>query len=543
MKSLGNVAADPFVIGHGITFSASGGSAGASSSSVMRSRILAEMREAEHIINRFHVDGRRIETSSLSSAAVNGMLRSLDPHSHFYNPLEWKDLLDEQQSSYAGIGATITNFRSGSTTETYVLSVVPGSPAERGRLHFGDRIIAVDSEKMANRDSEEVRDKIRGPAGTMLSLTVERAGTRQIEQIQVRRAELKHPSVPYAHLLKPGVGYIALTEGFTYSTSAEFRTALLNLKQLGMNSLVVDLRGNRGGIVEQAVKVAETFLPSGTLILTQRGRSGADNRVYRSSSLRPETMPLVLLVDADTASAAEIVAGAFQDNDRALIAGEKTFGKGLVQSVIDLPGSSGLTLTTARYLTPAGRSIQRDYSKVDLYDYFANRSVSAAIDRPYFEARTPTNRRLLGGDGILPDEIVPSKDITIVQASLLDSLFFFAREVVAERPVVATGHPLSWTSLQKRIAPTDVFVSDDLVSAFETFALRNANGKVDLHTLRSETGFIRLRMRHNLALAAHDVNTAHRLLIENDPRVVRAIQALPRSAELARLAGTAHKRQ
>ncbi len=143
---------------------------------------------------------------------------------------------------------------------------------------------------------------------------------------------------------------------------------------MGMKSLILDLRGNGGGIVDQAVKVAEKFLPAGTLILTQRGRSRIDNRVWKSKNTNPEQMPLVVLVNEDTASASEIVAGAFQDDDRAMIVGEKTFGKGLVQSVIDLPGRTGLTLTTARYVTPSGRSIQRDYSKIDLYDYYNHKT-------------------------------------------------------------------------------------------------------------------------------------------------------------------------
>jgi carboxyl-terminal processing protease len=263
-----------------------------------------------------------------------------------------------------------------------------------------------------------------------MRLTVERASNNRVETVEMRRGRVPQPSIPDAYILRPGIGYIDLSEGFNYTTYTELDTAVQDLKRSGMRSLILDLRGNGGGIVNQAVKVAERFLPSGTLILTQQGRARIDNRTWRSANPRAETMPLVVLVDENTASASEIVAGAFQDDDRALIVGDKTFGKGLVQGVIDLPGGTGLTLTAARYLTPSGRSIQRDYSKIDLYDYFNHKTPAADIDNPYFEARTATNRPVFGGDGIEPDEVIKSDTLSNVQVGLLDTIFAFSREAV-----------------------------------------------------------------------------------------------------------------
>src|SRR5436190_4679413 len=410
-----NPAVEPFSINRGSTFSASGSSrnvnneSGAANSKP--SSIASEILAAEQIIGRNYLSTKAASTDELTKTAIDGMLRSLDPHSNFYDAAEWKDLLDEQRSGYTGIGATISTFDIAGTTDTFILSTFPGTPAARAHLRFGDKILGINNEKMSGKSSDIVRDKLRGASGTILRLTVERAATNRIEIIEIRRNRVVQPSIPDAYILRPGIGYIDLSEGFNYTTSGEFDAALQELKARGMRSLVLDLRGNGGGIVDQAVKVAEKFLPAGTLILSQGGRTRIDNRVWRSANAAPDQMPLVVIVNEDTASASEIVAGAFQDDDRAMIVGERTFGKGLVQSVIDLPGRTGLTLTTARYLTPSGRSIQRDYTKVDIYDYFNHKGPAAAIDQPYFEGRTTTDRKVFGGDGIQPDEVVKSEKL------------------------------------------------------------------------------------------------------------------------------------
>jgi carboxyl-terminal processing protease len=446
-------------------------------------------------------------------------------------------MMDEERSGYTGIGATIANFEIAGVTATYILSTFPGSPAERMQLRFGDRIIAVNGEKVSGESSNAVRDKIRGAAGTVFRLTFERAVNNRLETKEIRRGRVPQPSIPDAYMIRPGIGYIDLSEGFNYTTSTELDAAMQELKRAGMRSLVLDLRGNGGGIVDQAVRVAERFLPSGTLILTQQGRSRIDNRTWRSHNTAAETMPLVVLVDENTASASEIVAGAFQDNDRALIVGDKTFGKGLVQSVIDLPGNAGLTLTAARYLTPSGRSIQRDYSTIDLYDYFNHRA--AAIDKPYFEARTVTDRRVYGGDGIQPDETVKSDEITDRQADLLDLLFRFSREAANGRVAGQENYRTVGVTFGKRIPAGESMVSDGLLSAFNAFAIKNGDGKVSIDRLRTESAFIKLRLRYNLIMASHGSVAANQVLIENDPQVAKGIEALPKAAQLAQLAAKA----
>ncbi|MEO7539795.1 MAG: S41 family peptidase, partial [Pyrinomonadaceae bacterium] len=278
---------------------------------------------------------------------------------------------------------------------------------------------------------------------------------------------------------------------------------------------------------------------TGTLILTQRGRGPMDNRVWRSENNAPETMPLVLLVNQETASASEIVAGALQDNDRALIVGEKTFGKGLVQTVIDLPGRSGLMLTTARYLTPSGRSIQRDYSNGDLYDYFNHTTPADAVDKPYFEARTVTDRPVFGGDGIQPDDVIARTHLTALQASLLDPIFFFARKVVNDRAFGLTQSMTGVSTFGRRISPGEMEVSAAMLSSFREFAV--SNGSLQADDLLRETAFIRLWLRYEFVMASFGNVSANQALTENDPQVAKAVDALPRSARLNQMASRARR--
>ena len=539
IKSKLNEPVEPFSIKRGSTFTASGGSPGArpdAFGSVSKtSQIAADIREAEEIIGRNYINGHNVAVGEMTKTALTGALRVLDPHSNFFDQAEWKDLLDEERSGYTGIGATIANFERGGVTDTFVLSTFPGSPAYKSQLRFGDRIVAINGEKMTGKNSDVVRDKIRGTNGTILRLTVERSATNHIETIESRRNRVPQPSIPDSYMLRPGIGYIELSEGFNYTTSEEFDAAMTELKRQGMRSLVLDLRGNGGGIVDQAVKVAEKFLPAGTLVLTQRGRSRIDNRVWKSANTTAETMPLVVLVNEDTASASEIVAGAFQDNDRAMIVGERTFGKGLVQSVIDLPGKTGLTLTSARYVTPSGRSIQRDYTRIDLYDYYNHKSPAALVDSS-FVAHTLTDRTVYGGDGILPDETIKAEELTAAQASLLDPLFFFAREVVNGRIAGQETYCSADLSFGKRVTPSDLPFNEGLSTAFNNYLKLNMAWKIDNKTLQSQADFIKLRLRYNIVMASYGAISANQVLIEDDPQVAKAVETLPQAAQLAQLA-------
>lgn len=516
--------ADPFSIRRGSTFTASGGGAGGSAEA-KASRVTTDISEAERIIRENFVDSGVVTNDDMTRTALEGALRSLDPHSNYYNALEWQDMLDEEDSGYTGIGASIANFTRGAVTDTYVIATYPGSPAARAQFRFGDKIVAINGEKMTGLSSDDVRDKIRGGVGSIIRMTIERASDLRTQTLELRRAHVPQPSIPDAYVIHPGVGYIQLSDGFNYTTNDEFGVALRALKQQNIRSLILDLRGNGGGIVAQAVKVAERFLPAGSLILTQEGRSRFDNRVWRSSNVAPETMPLVVLVDQDTASASEIVAAALQDNDRALIVGSRTFGKGLVQSVIDLPFKTGLTLTTARYLTPSGRSLQRDYTKLDNYDYYEHKTPAAAVDKPMVATRTLTARTVFGGDGITPDDEVKLSDDTVgFLNDLADPLFFYVRDAVNGR---SSGGAFRNVSM---ITGTDATV--DFIGFVKTEPAWRRTAKMAL----AESELVRSRLRYELTLATAGASEAARVLMADDPQVAKAVDEVPRSADLARSA-------
>jgi len=419
-----------FVLNPGSTFSASGERKIETPRDVTAPAIRAissDLDELLRIVKNYHVSGGNIGAQTLVSSAINTMLEQLDPHSNYYDPSAYRELIEDQQGRYSGVGTTISSYSQNGVLDTFVLGVSKNTPAERAGLRFGDRVVEVDGRAVSGIDSLEVRNRIRGPLGSTVRLTIEKADGSIVRNVQVRREQLSQKSVTNSLLLDGHVGYLALTEGFGYTTLAEFNSAFLSLKQKGMTSLVLDLRGNGGGLMGQAIRIAERFLPAGQTIVSQRGRHPAEDRVWKSTNAHPEKLPLVLLVDEGTASASEIIAGAMQDNDRATIVGERTYGKGLVQDIIPLEDGSMLTLTSERYYTPSGRSIQREYSDSGLYDYFRHTNKSDLIDRTAIAVRTRNGRVVYGGDGIQPDVVVKGLEMTPNRSELTDRLFFHLR--------------------------------------------------------------------------------------------------------------------
>jgi carboxyl-terminal processing protease len=526
---------DPFRIKTGSSFSASSSSSSRSSVNAARdrARVIDDLREAEAIIANNYA-GRTPDIDDLTTNSLRSMLHELDPHSNYYDASEWKELLDEQKSGYAGIGVSIGSYRENGIDTAYVIGTADNSPARRAGLKYGDKIVAVNGRSVIGTDTTSVSGSIRGNVGTSVRITIARNGSGPVETVELRRVLVSQPSIPVHYMVSDGVGFIGLTEGFNYTTSDEFAAALKDLHRVGITSLIVDLRGNGGGIVDQAVKVAETFLPAGTLIVSQRGRTASETFEWRSNNLKPETLPLVLIVDENTASASEIVAGALQDTDRALIVGSKTFGKGLVQSVIDLPQQTGATLTAARYFTPSGRSIQREYTDVGRYDYFNHRGPVSAIDTPHFEARTITGRRVTGGDGITPDEQVRSESMTPAQSVLLDPIFFFVRDLLSGRiDGVRTPRFTKDNGTNQKLTAANQLVPNAFVSEFEKYVRgQNFNG-INAETFQNETRFIDLRIRYEIAIAQNGTDAATRVITEQDSELAAAIKLLPKAGQLA----------
>ncbi|MEO8573835.1 MAG: S41 family peptidase [Pyrinomonadaceae bacterium] len=526
---------DPFRIDKGSSFSASAKRAVIIPQPIATTpaagRILSDVQQALDLIRRNHINGSKLDGAELTKSSVGGMLAELDPHSSYFDANEFSELLGEQDSEYSGTGSTISNFVKKGAIETYILSTHPDSSAAKANLQYGDRIVAVDGVPVSGLASSIVRDKVRGPRGSFVRMTIERAATGRIETIGLKRDRVFQPTLPNYFIVRDGVAYIDLTEGFSHTTSVEFASALKELRRRGMSSLILDLRGNSGGILDQAVKTAEEFLPSGSTIISQRGRSPLDNRRWRSANQNPENIPLVVLVDEKTASASEVVAGALQDNDRALIVGRTTFGKGLVQNVLDLPMGSGLTLTTARYYTPSGRSIQRTYAGTGMYAYFNHRSagVDAEVRK---EAHTVTNRVVYGGNGITPDQVFQSETFDLHQAALLDPIFFFVKELV--NPVqMSNDHSIS---SRDEVRQSIIFGRQpwglELLPKFIEYT-KNYDPNISIAAINQYSGFITQRLNYELALATFGPGAAKHSQILSDAEVAMAIDALPKAARLA----------
>ncbi len=536
---------EPFKIKKGSSFSASTPRSNqnpAKNPQIPNGSITQDFSDALEIIRKNHVDGKNANYNELTKSAIDSMLHTLDPHSNYFDAAEYQELLTDQQSEYFGIGATIANYEKDGETNTFVIATFPDSPAFRAGLRFGDKILAVNGENMVGKNSSIVRDKVRGKKGSVVRVLVERGDSRRPETVELRRNRVPQPTIPDAYMLRTGIGYIDMSEGFNYTTAEELGVALGELHKQGMTSLILDLRENTGGILDQAVKTAEKFLPAGSVIVSQRGRFAIDNRVWRSTNKTPETMPMVVLVNDSTASASEIVAGAIQDYDRALVVGENSFGKGLVQSIIDLPYSSGLTLTTAKYYTPSGRSIQRDYSKSSLYDYFNHKA--AIQTQTKTEAKTLTGRKVFGGDGITPDEIVKNQVLTDVEAELLDPIFFFSNELANGKIAGFENYKINGQiKYGNRIRPSDYPVNDEILKAFKSFIAQSAEWKSLAASVEADKTFIKSRIRYNVVTAAFGTVSANQVLVEEDKQVAKAVENLPRAQQLALLATKARQKQ
>lgn len=523
---------EPFRISKGSSFSASRTGNLNRNTFSGREQIAKDLADALQIIEQNHFHGDKIDYSNLVKSSIGSMLQTLDPHSNYFDPREFNELLTDQRSEYFGIGTSIANYTKNGVTDTFIVSPFPNSPAYNANLRFGDKIIAVDGANITNKSSAFVRDKVRGAKGTVVRLTIERAGTNISETISIRRNRVPQPSIPDAYILREGIGYIDLSDGFNYTTEEELTVALSELHKRGMKSLILDLRGNPGGILEQAVRVAEKFLPAGKTIVSQRGRFNIDSRTWKSRNKSDEKLPIVVLVNEQSASASEIVAGALQDYDRALIVGDKTFGKGLVQSIINLPYGAGLTLTTAKYYTPSGRSIQRDYSSGNLYDYYNHKTNFDDKEKKKFESKTASGRKVFGGDGIKPDEIVKTTFFNKNQVALLDPIFFFSREIAAGKVSGFENYANSKSvRFGLKINSGDLLINEKMLDEFEKYVTNNWKNLSS--TVKPEKDFIKRRLRFNLATSVYGNVAANQTLIENDPQIAKAVEALPKARQLA----------
>lgn len=510
--------------------------------------IKSDVAEALSVIQSNHIDGQKLNYNDVFKSSINVMLSVLDPHSNYLDQAEFAAFRTEQRSEYFGIGATIEDLREGNDVNTYIRATFPDSPAHRAGLRFGDRILAVDGESMRGKTYPDVRKFLLGKRGTTVKVTVEHPANKQEETFTIVRDAVSLPSIAQAYMLRPGVGYVAMTGGFNLTTADEFEQALKYLHSKGMNNLVLDLRGNRGGLLIQAVRVANVFLQRGQMIVSQKGRYRDSSQNYPAVNESPDTVPIVVLVNGETASAAEIVAGALQDHDRALIVGETTFGKGLVQYPFQLDYETAVFLTIAKYYTPSGRLIQRDYSGGGFYNYYFPGGLAAdKNNQPKQqtgpETHTDSGRAVYGGGGIAPDESVKPGLISVGERNLRDVLFAFALELISGRVQNFEDYKIQRAiEFDHELAADDYPVTDNLWKELKKFAASKPVYKATPDQLDKYRAYAERQLRYNILSAAYGYRTATQVFNEGDPQIARAVEAGPRARELAQTASKARTR-
>jgi carboxyl-terminal processing protease len=479
------------------------------------------LRLYTELINLAHEKyGAEVSYRDLVYSSVNGMLRTLDPHTSFLSPEAYEGMREKQQTSFYGLGILV-GVRNGQLT---VISPLEGTPASRMGIRAGDVISAIEGEPTETMTLDEAVQKLKGPKGTQVNINVVRRGLDEPLEMAVTRAEIPQTTVRQAYMLTPDTGYIQLTE-FSRGTGREVAEAVDALKQKGMTRLLVDLRNNGGGLLDQAIEVAEQFLPEDSTVVETRGRTRDSFQSYRATrKLTSVDVPVVVLVNEGSASAAEILAGAIQDHDRGLVLGNPSWGKGLVQTVYNLSYGAGLALTTAKYYTPSGRLIQRDYTSY--YDYYTHENAGSpelngktATEEETF--RTDLGRKVYGGGGITPDVIVEDTELSPFEQFLLarNAYLDFSVDYASRNAVTADWKPEPEALIDEF---RNWLLSEKIATAEELEAFQKESVR--------EYSFLQIHAELMNSVGGQEAR--HRVLAQGDPQIQKALSLFPRAAEM-----------
>ncbi len=468
--------------------------------------------------------GTEVEYKQLVFASIQGLLRTLDPHTSFLGPRAYTGMREKQQASFFGLGILVSS-RNGMLT---VINPIEGTPAARLGIRAGDVISSIEGEPTESMTVDEAVSQLKGPKGTQVNIEISRRGLPAPLKMTVTRAEIPQTTVRYSHMLDTKTGYIWLTD-FNRSSGQEMADAIDELKEKGMERLIFDLRNNGGGLLDQAIEVADLLVPNNTLIVETRGRDQREIQPFSATSLGADLdLPVIVLVNRGTASASEIVAGAIQDHDMGLVVGTPTWGKGLVQTVYTLSYGAGLALTTAKYYTPSGRLIQRDYS--DYYDYVtADTSdfLAALEDSEDGSAANPIfftdlGREVRGGGGITPDILIEPETLNTFEQFLLARNAFvnFAVDYI-------DGHEIPGPQWRPEPKMFDEFkswlIEEELATAEEVSEnLGDGENRTYLETM------IRSEVLHTEFTRADQ----HRAIAEADKMIQEALRLFDRAGDL-----------
>jgi len=514
----------------------SGGSATKVAAATSNDEFLANYSEALDVIQSNYMHD--IGSDTLVYSSIKGMLRMLDPHSTFHEPRGFAKLREDQRGRYFGLGIRIQSRMPGDGRQVIVEPPSFGTPAYKYGLRAGDVIIRIEGKPIETWTSDEVVSNIRGPRGTIVNITIERPGVREPLEFAIERDEIPQVSVPYAFEIRPGIGYIQI-DRFAETTTNELRFALNEMK--GITGLILDLRNNTGGLLTQAFTVTDFFLPRGDLIVSTRGRAEGSGRRYEAPGNEKLDIPLVVLINRQSASASEIVAGALQDHDRALIVGETSFGKGLVQTVYTMANNTGLALTTAKYYTPSGRLIQKDYS-----NYFEYLFINSGLDDPALDEEreirhTDSDRTVYGGGGITPDIIERASTYNRFESTLQSKNVFFQYTQLLTSGEVASAQNFRLPDDAGERNPAERRKGVDLVSSFTITEeilsdfrqfLRDRNIEFTEEDITANADFIKRRIREGVFNAHFGIQEGIKIRVEGDNQVLRALEEMPAAKAL-----------
>jgi carboxyl-terminal processing protease len=475
----------------------------------------------------------KVDSDNLVYGAVRGMLGTLDPHSSFFSPKEYAQMRERQEGRYYGIGVSIQAIDGDITA----MQVFEQSPAYKKGIRRGDVLANVEGEDTKGWTVDQAMRKLRGPKGTEVGVGVRRRGYPELIKFALTRDEVYIPTVPAYFMIDETTGYIRMQD-FGENTDRDVKHALHDLASKGMKRLLFDIRGNPGGPLDQAIKVSNEFLPKGKMIVYTRGRVPNSDQDYRATEESEFTdIPIVALVNRNSASAAEIVSGALQDHDRAYLVGETTFGKALVQSVYRISGGAGLALTTAHYYTPSGRIIQRpwdasfdEYLSYTLRDQDANKPHNASDLK-----HTDSGRPVYAGGGIEPDKRVagPLEGFnpgrfgrTLVARGEFAN---YAQKYAAEGDTRVTQ-----TSTNRKLVKRNFVVDEAMIADFRE-QMKSDKLKIDEEAFAKDAEFIKAMMRFEIDNAVFGIADARRHLIGVDPQAQAALTMFGEAQKLTEL--------